>query len=668
MSFSGKTAKFRIRCKYLFILQLILFSIPALKCMAQVEDDGDKIFTSTYNEKARDLYIQSTSFMLQNRYADVEKLLVKAIKIDTAYIDAYMRLSSVYRSLQEPDFEEQVYKDVIRVRPDFPFSYFNYGYLQMSQDKYEEAIDNFDHYLTVQLKSDKFTVKARQNIDICRYRSYMIKHPVEFKFVNMGPNINTPLDEYWPVLTADDQTLYFTRKLVISQDKRLGMSRFNEDVYFSTFENNEWTLAQPVPGFINTDQNEGALSITPDGNTMYFTICADKGERPDFIGWCDIYISELKNGKWTYPKNLGPPINTESKETQPSISFDGKTLFFSSNRPGTYGKLDIWQSTKKEDGTWGDPVNLGPKINTPQNEESPFIHADDQTLYFSSDGHLGMGGTDLYMSKRMPDMSFDSVKNLGYPINDSKNQRSLFINSSGTKAYFSSGLEEKDNGMDIYYFDIPKEIKPAPVCYLKGTVFDAKTRVMLSANFQLIDIETGKTVIESTTDDVTGKFLVAVPSNTNYVVNVSKNGYLFYSDHLEIKGIKSSAYEKDIPLQPIEVGQKIVLNNIFFEFDSASLKKESVVEMSKVIDFLNKYPNVKVEIGGHTDDRGTPAYNITLSQKRAETVYNYLISVGKISKDRLSYKGYGKSQLLSTDISETARAQNRRTEFKIIGM
>jgi outer membrane protein OmpA-like peptidoglycan-associated protein len=654
--------------KLIFILSFIVFLTLSVKTTAQPDDGDYKPYTSTNNEKAMELYIKSTSYMLQKMYPEVEKLLLKAVKLDTAYVDAYMRLASVYRSLQEPDFEEQVYRDLIRIRPDFPFAYFNYAFLQMSQDKYEEAIHNFEQYLTIQQKADKFTEKAKQNIYLCQYRSYMVKHPVEFKFVNIGPAINTTLDEYWPVLTADDQILYFTRKLVTSQDKRLGMNRFNEDVFFSTYSDNQWSEAQPIPGFMNSSMNEGALSITPDGNTMYFTICADKSDRPDFIGWCDIYYSELKNGIWSSPKNLGAPVNTEAKETQPSISFDGKTLFYSSNRPGTHGKLDIWKSTKNEDGSWGEPVNLGPKINSSQNEESPFIHADDQTLYFSSDGHLGMGGTDLYMAKRMPDLSFDSVKNLGYPINTSQNQRSLFINSSGTKAYFSSGLEEKENGMDIFSFDLPKEIKPDPVCYLKGTIYDAKTKARLSANFQLIDIETGKIIIESVTEETTGRFLVAVPSNTNYVVNVSKNGYLFYSDHLEIKGIKSSAYEKDIPLQPIEVGQRIVLNNIFFEFDSASLKKESVIELSKVIDFLNKYPNIKVEIGGHTDDRGTPAYNIALSQKRAETVYKYLISEGKISKDRLTYKGYGKTQLISNETSDKARALNRRTEFKITAM
>ena len=655
-------------CKYIFILLIFILSMPAFRCLAQPDDDVNKIFTSTTSEKAQNLYIQSTTYMFEKKYVEMEKLLVKAIKIDSGYVDAYMRLSTVYRELQEPNFEEQVYKDLIRIRPDFPFSFFNYAVLLMSQEKFREAEYNFDQYLYVQVRPDKFTEKAKKNLAICHYREYMIQHPVEFKFVNIGSNINTELDEYWPVLTADDQILYFTRKLVTSTDKRMGMSRFNEDVFYSRFDDSVWSIAQPIPGFMNSSQNEGALSITPDGNTMYFTICADIEAPADFVGWCDIYYSEFRNSKWSLPKNLGAPINTVSKETQPSISFDGKTLFYSSNRPGTFGKLDIWKSQKKDDGSWGEPVNLGPKINTPQNEESPFIHADDQTLYFSSDGHLGMGGTDLYMAKRMPDLSYDSVRNLGYPINTATNQRSLFINSSGTKAYFSSGLEEQQNGMDIFSFDIPKEIKPDPVCYLKGTVFDAKTKVRLSANFQLIDIETGKIIIESVTEEGTGKFLVAVPSNTNYVVNVSRNGYLFYSDHLQIKGIKSSAYEKDIPLQPIEVGQKIVLNNIFFEFDSTSLKQESVIEMGKVIDFLNKYPNIKVEIGGHTDDRGTPAYNITLSQKRAETVYNYLIKVGKINKDRLSFKGYGKSQLISADTTDIGRALNRRTEFKIIGM
>ncbi len=651
-----------MKYKYrLFFLLIIIFFTPGLLIAQQ------KIFTSTNNKNALQLYYKSDDYMMTKRYAEAEKLLLKAVKLDPDYIDAYMRLSSIYYKTGRLEDERKMYEKVIEIRPQFPEVYFNYGHWLMRNLQYEKAIESFNKFLEYKTGESRFLKKAEQNIKICQYRIDMMKHPVPFNPVNVGEGVNTKEDEYWPVLTADDEQLYFTRKKLADSTRKAGYGKFNEDIYVSHLAGNKWGPAQPLPGFLNTENmNEGAISITPDGNTLYFTICSD---NPEFgYGWCDIYVSRKVNGIWSRPKNLGPPINTRMKETQPSISFDGKTLYFSSNRPGTIGQLDIWKSTKDENGRWSKPVNLGPVINTKGNEQSPFIHADNQTLYFSTDQRMGMGESDLYVARANSKGEFVMVSNLGYPINTEKQEIALFVSAGGKHAFFASKKEGGQGGLDIYYFDLPKKFRPRPVCYLKGIVYDAETRKKLGARFEIIDLETAKTVLTSTSDSKTGAFLVALPANTNYAINVSKKGYLFYSENLPIKNIKSTAYTHDVPLIPIKIGNSTILRNVFFDTDKYNLKPESRAELNKVIEFLNQYPNIKIELGGHTDNQGTPQHNQVLSENRARAVYDYLVNVGKISPSRLTYKGYGQYKPIATNSTEEGRAKNRRTELKIIDM
>lgn len=651
------------KCKTIIITLTIVFICNSISAFSQ-DDRPEKVFTSTRSGKALEKFNASTEYMIQKKFKEVEILCKKAIQIDSEYVDAYMRLAAVYNATGNAAGEKEIYAEVVKIQPEFPDAWFNYGYLSMNDKEFERAIECFNKFLTFESLPEKFVKKAYWNIDACKFRDYAYKHPVPFNPQNLGNAVNTPLDEYWPVLTADEQILYFTRRVTLDWNSFYKRYNFNEDVFVSNNSNGKWGQAVLIPGFLNSpDLNEGAISISPDGKYMYLTICSEN------IGYgsCDIYISENKDGKWTQPKSLGPVINTRFKETQPSISFDGKTLYFSSDREGTYGKLDIWKSTLDENGKWNSPVNLGQTINGPANEESPFIHPDDKTLYFSSSSRIGMGGADIFKAKKDNNGNFYNVKNLGYPINTDKEEFALFVSASGKKAYFASDAGDS-NRLDLYCFDLYAEMRPDPVCYLKGFVYDSVTKAKLSARFELINVETGQTVLVYNSDEKTGKFLEAIPSDANYMVNVSSKGYLFYSAHLPVKGNKSSSYQKDISLQPISIGKVIVLNNIFFKFDSFSLKKESISELKKVIDFLNEYPKVKVEIGGHTDSRGSDSYNQVLSENRARRVYEYLISVGKIDPARLSYKGYGETKPIDTNETDEGRANNRRTEFKITGI
>jgi outer membrane protein OmpA-like peptidoglycan-associated protein len=394
---------------------------------------------------------------------------------------------------------------------------------------------------------------------------------------------------------------------------------------------------------------------------MYFTAC----DRPGGLGSCDIYFSAFNEGQWSLPFNLGSPVNTPSWESTPSISADGSILFFSSSRPGGFGGKDLWYSVINNKGTWSDPVNLGELINTEGDEMSPFIHFDGRSLYFASDGRPGMGGFDIYLTRMKKDSSWTEPQNLGYPVNTSSDDMGLVIEARGQKAFFSS-KRDNANGKDIFCFNLDRSFRPNPVSYIKGRVTDRETGRTLKADYELINLTTNKVTIKSKTDD-RGNFLVCLPPGNNYGINVTKEGYLFYSENFMFEGIHTvmEPLIKNIPLTPVKIGEKMLLANVFYEIDRWELKKESMSELDNLAELLAYNKDFIVEIGGYTDSTGTDEYNLVLSGKRALSVVNYLISSG-ISAERLKYKGYGNTSPIGNNITFEGRRLNRRTEVKII--
>ena len=476
-------------------------------------------------------------------------------------------------------------------------------------------------------------------------------HPVAFKPVNLGPEINTADDEYLPTATADESTLIFTRKI-----------NNNEDFYKSVNRDGKWQTATYLSDQINTPQyNEGAQSISQDGKYLFFTGC----NRPDGLGRCDIYVSQKKGNDWSKPFDLSPPVNSPAWESQPSISADGRTLYFASNRKGGYGGYDLWKSTLTSKG-WGEPENLGPNINTAYDEQSPFIHADDSTLYFSSNGWPGLGGKDLFVSRLSKDGVWQKPENMGYPINSSGDENGLSVTANGTYAFFSSDNLNGFGGFDIYSFELPKSLRPLMVTYVKGTVVDSKSKQPLEVSVEITDLEKNKMVYEGYSDPSQGDFLATLTPGKNYGLNISRSGYLFYSQNFSLTGHEvKTPFDITVLLQQIELGSKAVLNNIFFDTNKFNLKPESVSELQKLVEFLNLNPAVHIEISGHTDNVGNDQINQKLSEDRAKAVYIYLIS-NKINPARLVYKGYGKTQPIAPNTTEDGRKKNRRTEFKII--
>ena len=640
--------------KGLFIVFLILIlSVFSLKSFSQN-------FHTTSN-KALKAYKEGVSSFDYFDYNSAESYFQEAISLDKKFYEAYLMLGEVMTNIKNYPLATYYYGSAVKIDSLFykPV-FFNLANAEMMSGFYSNALIHFNVYLAQTGMSEKNKTVAKKNIKNCEFALIAVKNPVLFNPVNLGNSINTTDDEYWPSITADGQTLMFTRQPKISMNpKLLGLNQ--EDFYISYFRDNKWQMAINAGPPLNTNQNEGAQTLSSDGSYMYFTAC----DRPGGFGSCDIYFSAFNEGKWSIPSNLGPPINTSYWETQPSVSADGKTLFFSSSRPGGLGGKDLWFSTLNDKNMWTNPKNMGKTINTAGDEMSPFIHFDGRTLYFASNGRIGMGGFDIFMTRMNDDSTWTEPKNLGYPINTFNDEMGLIIESNGQKAYFSA-IRDKSNGKDIFSFDIYESIRPDPVSYLKGKVYDKETGKLLKADYELINLSSNQITIKNSTDGA-GNFLVCLPSGYNYGINVNKEGYLFYSENFMFEGEHTvvEPFIKKISLSPIKVGEKVLLTNVFYEVDSWELKKESTLELDNLVKLLTDNKDVTIEIGGHTDVTGSAEYNLDLSEKRALSVVNYLIKKG-ISADRLKHKGYGNTLPISDNMSAEGRKLNRRTEAKII--
>ena len=613
---------------------------------------------STESKKAIKFYEESLRYYDAKRSQEAIDMLHKAIKTDSDFIEAHIVLGDCFADQGDLESAALSYQKAVDINPDF----FTTIHKQLADvlfksGRYEEAAERYRIFLSKKRVNPKIREDAERSLLNAEFGAVAVKSPVPFEPTNLGPNVNSDQYEYFPVLTADEQTLVFTR------NQRSERGDYQEDFYVSIAETDGWAAARNLGGPINTEDNEGAQTITADGQQLFFIGC----NRKEGMGSCDIYRS-LRQGKdWGHPENLGPPVNSSKWESQPSISADGKTLYFVSNRPGGFGGMDIWVTHLAPNNEWTVPRNLGDKINTPFFEETPFIHPDGKTLYFTSNGHVGMGEKDIYFSRLDSVGNWSEPKNLGYPINTWNDEQGLFVAASGENAYFSSDRKGGFGKLDLYSFKLYEEARPTRVTYVKGRVTDKVTGKPLGAKFELIDLETSQVVVESTSDRINGNFLVTLPVDHEYALNVSKDEYLFYSEHFSLPAEHdiTKPYKMDVELQPIKYGEKVVLKNIFFETASYELLPESRVELNKLVAFMNNNPTISIEIGGHTDNIGKPEDNQLLSENRSKSVRAYLVRNG-IADSRIQYKGYGEEQPMASNETPEGRAQNRRTEFKVL--
>jgi outer membrane protein OmpA-like peptidoglycan-associated protein/Tol biopolymer transport system component len=610
---------------------------------------------SISNRNAIKNYETASAQIDLNNFKEAIFSLNAAIKEESKFIEAYLLLADIHRSLADYLLAKEAYKKAFIISPTFaPERLFYYAESELNTGEYEAALLHFKTYKNSgKAQFDKILLTDKY-INDCIFALEGIKKPVDFKPNNLGQSVNTQHEEYFAALTSDEATLIFTRQI-----------KGKEDFYRSLKINNQWALSTPLSQNINTPEfNEGAQCLSPDGQFLFFTGCT----RPDGFGRCDIYVSKKEGNDWSKPVNLGFPINTSGWESQPSLSADGKTLYFVSDRKGGFGSYDIWKSTILDDGKWTMPENMGPNINTLYSEQYPFIHPDGKTFYFSSTGWTGFGRKDLFISRLDTNNVWSKPNNLGFPINTYGDESGLTINTSGTKAFFSSNNFNGFGGFDIYSFDLPQNIRPAAVNYVKGVVYDDYDNKRLGALIDIIDLKTGNSIYTSYSDAIDGTFLGTLPKGNEYSLNASKEGYLFYSENFSLeKYLIGKPIELEVPLQKIAVGKKVVLKNIFFDSNKYDLKPTSKAELQKLIDFLQENITVFIEIDGHTDDVGNDQSNLTLSQNRSKAVFQYLLE-HNIKADRIKYKGYGETMPVADNKTSLGRANNRRTEFVITGI
>lgn len=611
------------------------------------------------NEKAEKLMNKALNYLNQEKEDKCIYTLLDITKQYPDYAPAFAALGQVYFSKEDYDNACLFYEKSIEIDKNFDLnSFYRLGIIKKQKKEYQKAKEYFAYYVQNQKKA-KYKLRKEecekevQNID---FILHALENPVEFQPKNIGKNINDSNYQYLPTLTMDNK-LYFTERKDDNEDF------YSADFFFFDTNNFTVSLKTKLASPLNSNDNEGAASISPDGRFLYFAKC----NASDGFGSCDIYVSERNGNTWSQPKNLGSNVNSSAWDSQPSIASDGRTLFFVSNREGGFGKSDIYYSYLKKDGTWTKAKNLGEKINTSNNEISPFIHPSNTTLYFSSDGHIGMGGQDIFYSK-IENGKFTSPINIGYPINTDADETCFFVNSEGVLAFYASNsLEENFGNTDIYFFKLYKEAQPTKVITLKGKIIYDDKRKGNQALLEIKNLKTNRIVASTTSDKITDNYILALPIGEDYAMNVTCEGYLFYSENFSLKTTTEniSTREEDITLQAIKEGQSVVLRNIFFETNSFELKEESNAELQTMLELMQKNPTLRIEISGHTDNVGKDDYNMTLSENRAKSVRQWLIDKG-INTQRIVAKGYGKTKPIADNSTEEGRQQNRRTEFKII--
>lgn len=601
-------------------------------------------------------------------FEDALAELDKIFEQDDTFIDGYIRYGAI--KYTQGKYAEAIpyYQQAIALNENYdPDVFYQLALAFYNDDQFAAAVPWFEKFIASDSRAQRLKDRAEKYLANSKFAAEAIKNPVPFQPEPVSPAINTDEPEYFPSLTADGKALVYTRR-----------SRNQEDLFISRKRNGEWQRGVLIPG-VNTDLNEGTQQISADGKFLVFTAC----NRREGMGDCDIYFSEYRNGTWTRPANIRPPVNTSAWESQPSISANGQVLYFASNRQDGVGGSDIWMSERQPDGRWGKPQNLGDKINTTDDDQSPFIHPDGRTLYFMSKGHPGIGGSDLFVAKRKDDGTWGEPKNLGYPINTKADESALVVSLDGTQAYFS--MVESAKGMDlpfptradvnIYTFALPAQLRPDPVTYVQANVFDAETREPLIADVEFTDLKTGRLFAAAKTDQ-SGDFLVCLPLGSDYALNVNKEKYLFHSENFALaeQSSREEPYLLDIGLVPIPEAtaseipvknQPVVLRNVFFETGSAALLPSSITELNRLKQLLEKNPQMHIRINGHTDNVGSEEDNFQLSERRARAVYNFLVENG-IAEERLSYKGFGESQPIDTNETPEGRQRNRRTEFEVM--
>lgn len=535
--------------------------------------------------------------------------------------------------------------------------------------KFDKARKAFEAYLkTIQKDtSEKETVaEVKRRMEVCDFAKDLVQDSLPVEIENIGNKINTEYDEYVPVVSADQQVMYFTSRRPTEHNKRLSYDgRYYEDIYITEKDSlGKWKVAKDAPSPINTAEHDACIGMTADAQTLFLYRVKSVEQ---FKG--SIYSSKLNGKVWEKPMKLGSHVNTKKGwESSVSISPDKAKLYFSSDRPGGYGGLDIWYCDMMPNNEWSEPKNLGPSLNTKYDEDCPFIHFDSKTLFFSSNGHNTMGGYDVFSTVFNPDSSkWAAPRNLGYPINSTDEDMYFVYSADGSKGYMSTALRSDGLGeRDIYVVNRPKHSKHMIV--LNGKVLDEESNKPIEAYITVTDLEKNEVIGVYNSNSHTGRYVLALEYGKNYSIQFESNNFIFHSENVNVNNNEVIFQEqKNFKLKHIKPGNSLVLNNIFFDYNKFDVRNESLPELDKLLDFMKKHKHIYIEISGHTDSVGNAAYNLKLSQKRAASVENYLVAHG-IPKKNLRIQGYGEARPVADNGNENGRRLNRRTECLIYDM
>ncbi|MEP4533150.1 MAG: OmpA family protein [Cyclobacteriaceae bacterium] len=641
--------------QYSLIRNFCLF-ISFMLMVAQADLSAQTL--STDNKKCIKLYHKAEDAVIDRDFEAAIDLYKEAIDRDPNFREAYLKLAAIYKIHQLKDSAKVYYQGYADVTASEQVDYKiwrNLAYLQFESGEYDRARYSLDQVLIQkpEHRNDPDLSWLEQSID---FSMQAIKRPWEITIDAMPSAINRYQLQYFPIVSVDGNTFIYTKRDSNRPDA-------DEDIVYSIKQKSGWTPAASISKRINTELNEGACTISADGRILIFTSC-DAGRT---FGNCDLFVSYKQGDQWSKPENMGAVVNSKYWDSQPSLSPDGRVLYFSSNRIGGFGKRDIWMTINDGKG-WAKPKNLGKVINSFRDETTPFIHANNDALFFSSTSHPGLGGYDLFFSKK-ENGKWSDVRNMGFPINTHNDEVSIFIAANGQDAYYSQEVFEQ--GMlissDIVSFKIPRDsLGLNKSSYITGRVFDAETNEPLNADLNLMNLNDSTDLYMVSSDVQTGEYFLTITEGREYGVFVDKTGYLF--ENLTFEAHSNSALDPDtidIPLKPLREGNTIVLQNIYFDFDSHVPNKRSYQELRTIARYMKDNPIIAFEIEGHTDNRGNAAYNLELSQKRAESVQTLLVLLG-VEKNRLKPNGYGSSKPLNTANTEFAHQSNRRIAFRVI--
>lgn len=659
-------------------------SLVPLALLAQ--DDEPKSDCQTIDDEDALKNFEKSKDRKKYNWDERKAFLADALEAQPTWAEANLAMAKMIMTKAKADGDEGNYPGAIKFLkaavdncPKIgaePFYWLGTQYYLL--ENYPNAIAYLDKYLNYDTDDPKklgnnYEFNSGQALEMLRWSKFYVdikNHPHPFA-PSPVKGISTPKDEYLAIITPDNSEALYIRRVPINQADRVWQSSQMAEIFTMSLmqPNGEFDKGNFMDDPFNRNSNEGAATLTVDNKHLFYTITKDGMDGPN----TDIYTADFNDGSWTPIRSIGEKVNDPLYwDSQPTISADGNSLYFASNRPGGQGGIDIWVTTKGPDGEWQVPTNLGPKINTQYDEKSPFMHSDSQTLYFSSTGHPGIGGFDIFYSRLDAKGNWQEPVNIGLPINTTGDDLGFFVSVDGTTGFFSSNsqLPGYVGGYDVYQFELYKEARPEATVIVKGELKDEAGNPLTGAT--VVEVKDVQTKEKSTAvvDTIMGSFAAAirVGRQDDFIISVKKDSAAFNSQLFSAKQeIKTAA----VTIQPMSVGklkegEAYTIHDINFATNAAVLEPESMVVLELFADYLKEHPNMRIEICGHTDNVGDAAKNMSLSNERAFTVFEALIKFGVPKNQIIGSKGYGASRPIADNGTEDGRAKNRRTEFVLV--